>query len=375
MTPKLSPDQVRWLRLRAQGLRSHPTDKAKSVPGVVQAGGGMQAQEAPAAALSVRARSRGLVATDVERARVDERTVVRTWAMRGTLHLVATADLGWLLGLLGPPFIQGTTRRRLELGLDEATCSRALPLLRDVLSEHGPQTRAEIVAHLGDHGLSLVGQAAPHLLGRAALAGLICCGPDRGREPTYVLLTDWAAVGPALPPEEARAELVRRYLAAFGPAGPEDWAAWSGLPLKEGRAAWQRLADELLEVEAAGHPAWLLKTQQAWIDEPPAPAPVVRLLGGYDTYLLGYRNRDLSVPASHARRIHPGGGIIHPALLLDGQAAGTWRIVRKRAGLDVVVTPFAALEPEVRAGLEAEAADVARFLETPGMLTVAVPDD
>src|SRR4051812_43404212 len=124
MIPQLSPDQVRWLRLRAQHLQS--PDGSTDVAQIVQACGGMQAQEAPAAALSVRARSRGLVAADVERARVEARTVVRTWAMRGTLHLVATVDLGWLLGLIGPPFIQGTRRRRLELGLDEATCRRAL---------------------------------------------------------------------------------------------------------------------------------------------------------------------------------------------------------------------------------------------------------
>ncbi len=375
MPPKLSSDQVRWLRLRAQRLHPLPPDERSDAAGVVAACGGMQAQDAPAATLSVRARSRGVVAADVERARVADRTVVRTWAMRGTLHLVATADLGWLLGLLGPIFIQGGTRRRLELGLDEVICRRALPLLCAVLAEHGPQTRAEIVAHLGGHGIALVGQAAPHLLGRAALEGLICYGPDRGREPTYVLLADWAKVGPVLPSEKAQKELARRYLAAYGPAGPEDLAAWSGLPLKEARAAWQRLADELLEVEVAGHPAWLLDTRQKWLDDPPPPGPVVRLLGGYDTYLLGYRNRDLSVPPQHARRVHPGGGIIHPAVLVDGQAAGTWRITRQRGKVTVVVTPFAVPTPAVRAGLEAEAADVARFLEMPGALTVEAAGD
>src|SRR4051812_21085241 len=99
MTPTLTADQVRHLRTRAQHLT--PGDSGTTVAEVVQVCAGMQAQEAPAAALAVRARSQGLTAAGVEAARVAARAVVRTWAMRGTLHLVATADLGWLLALLG----------------------------------------------------------------------------------------------------------------------------------------------------------------------------------------------------------------------------------------------------------------------------------
>jgi hypothetical protein len=326
----------------------------------------MQAQEAPAAALAVRVRSRGLTGAAVEAARVTARTVVRTWAMRGTLHLVATEDLGWLLPLLGPPFVRAMRRRRLELGLDEATCTRGLQLLRAALSARGPLTRAEVVEQLAGHGLPLVGQAAPHLLGRAALEGLICYGPNRGREPTYVLLDDWVPLGRALAPEAARAELVRRYLAAFGPATPEDWAAWSGLPLTTGRAAWQALAGELTEVALDSGPAWLLTARRAWLDDPPSSGPVVRLLGGYDTYLLGYRRRGGVLDPAHARQVHPGGGVIRPALLVDGRVVGTWRITRSKAGPAVAVAPFAALPTAVQPGLDAEIADVTRFLRDEG---------
>src|SRR5579871_4124802 len=83
----LSDEQVRWLRLRAQRLTSPP---ATAVAGIVRALCGLQAQDAPAAMLGVRVRSAGLLAANVERARIDERSVVRTWAMRGTLHLLAT---------------------------------------------------------------------------------------------------------------------------------------------------------------------------------------------------------------------------------------------------------------------------------------------
>ena len=118
----LSDIQVRTLRLRAQRLTPQPSGAETSVAQVVKDLCGIQAQEAPAAALSIRVRSAGLVAADVERARVEERTITRTWGLRGTLHLLATEDLGWLIPLLGPVFIAGDRRRRAELGLPRRTC-------------------------------------------------------------------------------------------------------------------------------------------------------------------------------------------------------------------------------------------------------------
>src|SRR5207302_9737427 len=162
--------------------------------------------------------------------------------------------------------------------------------------------------------LRLVGQARPHLLSRAALEGVICFGPDQDGEPTYVLLSDWVEQENSKRSlsDAAHAELTRRYLNAYGPATPQDQAAWSGMPLSKTRAAWQSIAEQLIEGEVVGAPAWMLKTRAAWLDELPASTPIVRLLPRFDTYLLGYQNRDLSVPTQYAKRINAGGGILHP---------------------------------------------------------------
>jgi hypothetical protein len=310
------------------------------------------------------------VAADVERTQVEERSIVRTWCMRGTLHLVAAEDVGWLLGLLGPIFIRSTRGRRAELGLDEDTAARGTRLLREVLAEYGPLTRDEITEQLAVRGVRLAGQARPHLLGLAALQGMICPGPFRGREPTYVLMTDWIDPGPALPPEEARAELAVRYLSAYGPATPEDFAAWSGLPVTEARAAWQQIASQLIEVRSGTIPLWMLATRAEWLEGIATPLPIVRLLPSYDTYLLGYRSRDIILPPEHAKRIYPGGGLLHPALLVNGRARGTWRVERRRESMEVTVEPFADLPAEVRPGLEAEARDLAHFLGATATLHV-----
>jgi hypothetical protein len=234
--------------------------------------------------------------------------------------------------------------------------------LRRALGRSGPQTRAEIVGHLAGEGILLKGQARPHLLGLASLQGLICNGPPRGREPTYVLLADWVDPGPTLPRAAALARLAERYLAAYAPATPEDLAAWSGLSLAEARSGWQGISPQLIEVERGKSTAWMLKSQRKGLARSATRRPLVRLLPAYDTYLLGTRNRDLIISASYVKRLFPGGGLLRPAVLLDGRAVGTWRIQRRWETIDVIIEVFERLPVAARRALESEVEDLGRFL-------------
>ena len=343
MTQAARDAELRAQRLRAQRLTGPPaTDVAELVAGL----GAVQAQDPVAAALALRARSRGLDLAAVECARDEERSVVWTWAMRGTLHLVAARDAGWLLGLLGPIFAAAGRRRRLALGLDDELCERALVVLREVLAEHGPLSRAALVEGLIARGVAIDpgGQAPAHLVAYAALRGLVCrIGPSR--EPRYALLDDWIGTAPEALAEDAALErLAIRYLAAHGPADAADLAAWSGIGLRRARRAFS-LVDEAAVAVA----------------EPAAEARVA-LVGHFDPYLLGYASRDLVLDRRNAKRIQAGGGFIQPAILVDGRVAGTWS--RRRSGdrLEIALEPFCELTGKVLAALEHEAADVARFL-------------
>ncbi len=192
----LTDDEVLLVRLSAQRLlQSAPVRPRDVVRAVV----GVQAQDQTAAALQLRARSAGLTLAEVARARNEERTVVRTWAIRGTLHWLAVEDVRWLLELLGEDAIRRNRRRREQLGLDDQTCIEAVRLLREDLAARGPLTRDEIVSELADRGVRLEGQARPHLLYVAAFQGVICGGPDRGSQETYVLIDDWVPRSKALP--------------------------------------------------------------------------------------------------------------------------------------------------------------------------------
>ncbi len=371
MTQHLTPRRTRLLRLRGQQLlRSHPEPAVPDAPRAVV---GLQAQSWPAAVLGVRPRTRDLTALDVERARVEDRTVVRSWFMRGTLHLVATEDVGWLLGLLGPGAIASDQRRRLELGLDEATYASAVRVLETVLAD-GPKSRAEIEDELVGRGIAIEPktQALIHLIQRAALEGRVCYGPQRGREQEIVLLRDWVDVGPALDAQIALVELARRYLAAFAPAAPADFAKWSGLPMPLSRRAFAALAGELAEVSAWDAPAWIPRESLEALGELEGAEPAVRLLGAFDTCLIGYADRHSFADERYWRRIWYG-GLISPAVIVDGEVTATWKPERKARETVVRVSPFEPLDPALMPALETEAADLGRFLDVQTRLVVEKP--
>jgi hypothetical protein len=370
MMRQFTEDEVRLTRARAQRLTG---DRARDVATVVHDLVGMQSQDIRAARLALRPRTTGIDAAAVTKACNDDRTVVRIWAMRSTLHMVAAEDVSWIVGLLGPVFAAADQRRRLQLGLDDAMLKKAVPLLRKIVADAGPLTRADLVRRLAEQGVSVdpKSQAPAHLIGYAAMTGLICRGPDVDKdEPTYVLIEDWAGKQRELDAEASLAELTRRYVASRGPATPQDFAKWSGLPAKQARQGFEIIGAELTEVDAAGAPAWITT---GTIARKPGKKPSVQLIGHFDEYLLGHASRELVLAPAFTKRIQVGGGFIQPAVLVDGRVLGTWKQQRKKDRLVVAVEPFEALPKQAEAALEAEAADVGRFLGADAELQVGRP--
>ena len=333
----------------------------------------MQAQVLSAAALGMRARSPGLSAASVNRALNDERSIVRTWLMRGTLHVVAAEDVRWLVDLLGPVFSRAATRRHAQLALDYDLKARGVAAIRRILSDSGPLTRYELVDRLRRRNVTLdpETQAPIHLIGLAALQGILCLGPDRDDgDATYVLMDDWVPRRPTRSRESALTELGRRYFAAYGPATVEDLSAWSGLSMIDARSAVSGARAGLADVVIQGRPGFLLK-QLLKLEAEPRKTDV-RLLPAFDTYLLGYRRRDLAVPRPLQRRLQRGGGWLHPAVLVNGRAVAAWSLRKSGArGGQLLVEPSEPLRRTVRAGIEAEVADIGRFLDQPLAVEIA----
>lgn len=341
------------MRLKAQHLHSRESSAGEVVRDIC----GVNAQLKPAMMLALRARLHGVDFRDLANLIDARRTLVKTWAMRGTMHLLFREDLNLILPLVGPPAIAKLRSRRRELGLDEEKLARGLREIKEILEDSEPLTRGEMVDRLIGRGFGIErkGQAAYHLIACAGLKGIIVMGPERpGGVQTYVL-SDLPA-GKPMPKEEALAELAKRYLLGYGPASAADFAAWSGLPAATAKKGWEQLRERglLTDVIVDGRCLAALET------EPAQESTTVNLLPAFDTLVLGYADRDLVVPAKHNKDIYHGGQTV-PVILVNGLAAGVWRYDIKGRRINVEVRPFEALDGEIMDLVEEEAEDIGHF--------------
>jgi winged helix DNA-binding protein len=335
--------------LRAAAQRLHRPVKQPQPATLVARLLAVQAQDPQAARLALRARAQRIAPGAIERALTAERTLVVAWLMRGTLHLLAAEDHGWLLALTAPTRAATSRRRLAQEGVSPDEADRAVGLVERFLADDGPQTRAELGDRLARRRVRTDGQALPHLLMLTALRGVTVLGPIRpdGAQ-AFARVPDWIGAPRPHARDAALAELARRYLAAHGPASPADLAAWSGLPLRDARAGLANVRN-LIEREdglvdlarGEGLPARF---------EP-------RLLGPFDPYLLGWRDRSFAV-GDHGRRVHPGGGMVRAVATVDGRVVGTWT----RPGGAVTLDLFEEIASAERTALEADGRAVERFL-------------
>ncbi len=327
-------------RIAAMRLASHhlgatrlasPVDAARWMLAV-------QAQDLPGAKWSLALRTYGSTEAAVDSA-LDAGLVVRSWPLRGTLHLVAAEDLAWLLSLTGPRQISATTSRRRALGITPADLQRADAAVRGALAGGRALPRDDVLAGIRAAGVATDGQRGYHLLFHLALSGTLVMGSTHGRGQTFALLEEWVPIPPALHRDEALGRLALRYLQSHGPASDADLARWAGIPLGEARRGRAICGGALATIEIGGtaqhlDPEVLERTAGG---TRPAMAQVL-LLPGFDEYLLGYGDRSAVLAPEHANRIVPGGnGVFRPTVVVDGEVVGTWS--RTNRAREVTVAP------------------------------------
>jgi hypothetical protein len=338
-------------RLAAQLLSGDPARDPVAVADRLLA---IQGQDPRGARLAIRARTTGLAAADVDRALTDDRSLVIAWLNRGTLHLVRSEDYPWLHALTTPPLLTGALRRLRQEGVDPHAADRGVVAIERALADDGALTREQLRDRIAAAGVRTEGQALVHLLMLACLRGLAVRGPMAGRQHAYVLVRDWLGGRDRSPPfdrDRALAELARRFLAGHGPATDRDLAKWAGIGLRDARAGLTAIASELFELPGGDG---LIDLARRPAREAELPPP--RLLGAFDPLLLGWTSR-ADVLGRH-QGIVTVNGLFRPFALVRGRAAGVWRW----AGGRVALEPFGRLAAADRAALDADAADVARFL-------------
>ncbi|MGY1814549.1 winged helix DNA-binding domain-containing protein [Blastococcus sp. SYSU D00820] len=345
--------ELALLRLVAQGLAGPPSPTAA---GTVQALTCVQAQDLPGALTSVALRTAGRSRADVVAA-LDDGSVVRSWPMRGTLHLLPAGDLPWFLEHCASRVARATATRRAQLGLTAADEERAAAAAVEALAGGRRLGRRALLGRFAEAGLDVTGQRGPHLLGHLAVTGLLCLGPMAGREQAFVLLAEWVPAPRRLGRDEGLAELAVRFLTSHGPATDADLARWSGLTLRDVRAGIAAVRAGLAAVEVDGREHLMAPDLPDRLAACRAEAEGVFLLPGFDEFVLGYADRGFTMPAAHADRIVPGGnGMFRSTVVAGGRVVGTWRWAGSGARRRVDVEPFEPLPAALAAAVAEHAA-------------------
>jgi hypothetical protein len=338
---RASRNDITRRRLNSQALTG---DLAGRPERVVERMLALQAQDLRWGKWAVGIRAPGTTSADVD-ALLDSGRVVRSWPMRGTLHLVPAPELGWMMKLTTPRLWAGSATRRRDLGLDENTIERARDIAVDALSGGRELTRAGFLDVLRERGIDAGGQRGYHLVWHLAQSGTVCWGRQLDAQQMLVLLDEWVPHPRHLEHDEALGEFLLRYLVGHGPAPLSDFAWWSQLTMTDAKTALSVAGDRItgLDVDGVRHllPA-ASDTTALTRTRPGRGRDAVLALPGFDEYLLGYRDRSFAIDPDDVTRVVPGkNGIFLPILVRGGRVVGTWRRDWQARTITVEPRPFA----------------------------------
>ena len=275
------------------------------------------------------------------------RTIVRTWPMRGTLHFVAAADVRWLLKLLTPRIISASAARQRALQIDAQVLVRSQNLIVQALEGGKQLTRPQLYQILEQGNIIPTGQRGIHILGRLAQEGVLCLGSHHDKQPTFVLLDEWVSpvLTKTLERDEALAELAKRYFIGHGPATLPDLERWAGLKTSDARAGLEMVKSHLRREEVDGQIYWLAQKEPLLPANSPAVSARIHLLPGFDEYILGYKERSAVLDPQHFQKVVLGGnGVFMPTMVSNsGRVVGLWKRTLKKDKLLISPVPFDAL--------------------------------
>ena len=381
MTAELSASEALALRLRNLVLSGRrPDADVASVAGLTRWFGAMQAQDLASLQWSLGLRLGGTLA-DVE-AELERGEVLRTWPMRGTLHLVPAEDAAWMVSVLGEKPLAGAAKRREYLGLSEVDANHAVELLADALAGGRRLTRAQCVEVLEAGGISGAGQRGYHLLWYASQRGVTCIAPNVAGEQTFVLLDEWVrrcgGGSREVSRDEALATTALRYFQSHGPASRKDFAGWAGLSAGDAKCAIAANGEALTTVRVEGGEMALTAEALDSIGggspasarvEPPDPGGWTAV-AGFDEYLLGYKDRSLMVDPEHMTAVIPGGnGVFRSTLVREGRVTATWKRTLTSKLVKVEVAPVVRLTKADRQQAESALQPFAEFLQRHALVT------
>ena len=366
----LSAAQVLAWRAARQGLTGRD---GQSVPEIVARMVGTQSQVASAADLAVAVRRPHPRSGETETALWEERSLVRTWALRGTLHLLPSAELGLWLGALSRRRGWERPAWQRAAGVTAADIEALIEAI-DACLAGPPLTRHELASAVEGHlGHSRLGHRLVEswgmLLKPAAYQGRLIQGPVRGRSVTFTRPDRWVGEIRRMDGREAELELTRRFLAAHGPATVAECARWWGVSAAQARALLVELEDETAAVDVDGVPAFALRGDVAELTAT-APSSDVRLLPLFDVFTITALPLPGALPARRKAEISRTAGWISAVVTVGGRISGVWEAVPSRGAMGIAVRLFRGEPRPDRRALTAEVERLGAYFGRPASLTL-----
>jgi hypothetical protein len=374
---------VSWAAANLRRLQRHalhpPAPSGTDPAQIAAAICGAHAQVLSAAEVSLALRIQGATRTTIRDALWNDHRLIKTHGPRGTVHLFGAADLPiWTATLSAiPAHNPFPDHVRLTPPQAEEIVGAIGHALEDAELTIDELDRA--IVHLvgtwaGDRVMPAFQDLWPRwrqAVGMASHRGMLCFGPPRGHRVTYTNPRRWLPSLRPVPADEAIGTVIKRYLHAFGPATPGQFAQWIGSPSASAREQFERNRRHLVEVNFDGTPAWLVRGD---VDMPRASEArgIVLLLPYFDTYTIGGQPRSRLFPGKAAARAlapsgQPGN---YPVLLVDGVVAGVWHQRRSGRQIEVTVEPLTRLTADQGRGLKIQIERIGEILEGDARLTV-----
>lgn len=339
-------------RLINQQIATHQFES----PGeVVKWLGAVQAQDYLGALWAVGCRLKNSKESDIEKAIVNK-TIVRTWPMRGTLHFVAPEDAKWMLQLLTPRVIVRAASVYRNSGLDKKIFEKSRKVCIKALQGGKQLERKEMYRVLEEAKINTSETRGLHILGVLAQEGLICFGPRAAKQPTFVLLEEWITQSRMLKGEEALAELAQRYFISHGPATIQDFAWWSGLTLAEAKKGIELVKNKFVEEKMNGQSFWMSNASSFKLK------PTIYLLPSFDEYLVGYKDRSAALEALHTRKVFTINGIFNPVVIVNGKIVAIWKRAFNKNGVLLQIQALKPLTSSEKEKIEKAAKPYSKFL-------------
>ena len=329
--------------------------------------GGIQAQVMSAAELQIWTRHHAATRASIPHALWERRTLVKTTCMRLTLHLLAADEFPLYVTALKSSTMAAMYGHLARVGAGPRHVAKMIAAVMEAL-EDGPKAQQELIAcarKVADRAMRRWLKYPWMALRPAILEGLMCYGPPRGNEVTFVRVDQWLPRLRAIDEGDARRGLVRRFLTAYGPATLKDFMKWSGMRAPDARSAWASLADEVAPVSVDGSSQWLLRRDVSALAKAAPGAGELRLLPSFDPFLLAHASKDHLIEKRHYKRVYRNAGWISPVVLIDGRVAGVWFHETRGKTVAVDVQPFMPLDRAGREALDAELSALGQFLGTP----------